>query len=309
MLVSIIIPTYNRETTIGAAVESVLAQTHRNLEVIVVDDGSVDSTVDVLSAYENRISIIRQPNAGPSAARNRGVDASNGEIIAFLDSDDQWTPTKIERQVALMERGGPGMCCCVCNATVMGIHGEFVGNTFDFAGLRFDFDEGEWTNPQEVLATRFLLFNQVVAVRREAFDRVGGFNEKLRLLEDYELSIRLSSAGTWGVIREPLVMKYNDTNGIGVECMTDREGHARIRAEVISGILGSQNEMSDSARANLERTLRDLGIESRAMAMMRGGGTPARLTGLMLELLLRARKAARRRSPSWPRFRGNSLCF
>ncbi|MDP3850158.1 MAG: glycosyltransferase [Luteolibacter sp.] len=308
MLVSIVIPTYNREATIVAAVESALAQTHRNLEVIVVDDGSVDSTLEVLAAYENRISIIRQANAGPSAARNRGVNASRGEVIAFLDSDDQWKPTKIERQVALMKRGGSGMCCCVCNARVMGADGALVGDTFDFAGLRFDFAEGEWTNPQEVLATRFLLFNQVVAVRREAFDRVGGFNEKLRLLEDYELSLRLSSAGTWGVIREPLVMKYNDTNGIGVECMTDRESHARVRAEVISGILGSQYDLGSGARSNLERTLRDLRTESRAVAMMRAGGPPARLAGMMLEFLLRARRAARRRSPSWPAFRGKAIC-
>ena len=216
MKISVIIPAYNRQDTIVAAVESALGQTHPDKEVIVVDDGSTDGTVKALENYGDRIRVVCQANAGPSAARNRGVMESNGEIVAFLDSDDEWMPEKIARQVSVMERGGPSMCCCVCNAVVRGVDGNTTGETFTFAGIRPAFDEGVWTNPQEVLATRFLLFNQVVAVRREAFDRVGGFNENLRLLEDYELSLRLSSAGDWGVIREPLVVKYNDTRGIGV---------------------------------------------------------------------------------------------
>ncbi len=307
MLVSVIIPTFNRETTVVGAVESALQQTHREIEVIVVDDGSTDGTTKVLEPLADRITVIRQENAGPSAARNRGVAASKGGIVAFLDSDDHWTADKIERQVKLMERAGPGMCCCVSNATVMGLDGETVGNTFDFAGLDFHFEEGEWTNPQDVLATRFLLFNQVVAVRREAFDRVGGFNEKLRLLEDYELSLRLSSAGTWGVIRQPHVIKYNDTNGIGVECMMNRERHAQVQAEVISGLLAPGNGFGPRAEASLKRALADLETETRALAMLKHGGIAPKAAGRLLEFSLRVRRAVRRRSPSWPKFEGRPL--
>lgn len=307
MLVSVIIPTFNRETTVVGAVESALRQTHPGIEVIVVDDGSTDGTTKVLEPLADRITVIRQANAGPSAARNRGVAASKGGIVAFLDSDDHWTADKIERQVELMERAGPGMCCCVSNATVMGLDGETVGNTFDFAGLDFHFDEGEWTNPQDVLATRFLLFNQVVAVRREAFDRVGGFNEKLRLLEDYELSLRLSSAGTWGVIRQPLVIKYNDTNGIGVECMMNRERHAQVQADVISGLLAPGKGFGPRAEASLKRALADLETESRALAMLKHGGIAPKAVGRLLEFSLRVRRAVRRRSPSWPKFEGRPL--
>jgi glycosyltransferase involved in cell wall biosynthesis len=307
MLVSVIIPTFNREATVVGAVESALQQTHHEIEVIVVDDGSTDGTTKVLEPLADRITVIRQANAGPSAARNRGVAASKGGIVAFLDSDDHWTADKIERQVKLMERAGSSMCCCVSNATVMGLDGETVGNTFDFAGLDFQFDEGEWTNPQDVLATRFLLFNQVVAVRREAFDRVGGFNEKLRLLEDYELSLRLSSAGTWGVIRQPLVIKYNDTNGIGVECMMNREKHAQVQAEVISGLLAPGNGIGPRAKASLGRALSDLETETRALAMLKKGGIAPTAAGKLLEFVLRTRRAVRRRTPSWPKFEGRPV--
>ncbi len=307
MLVSVIIPTFNREDTVSGAVASALNQTYRDLEVIVVDDGSTDGTMAALASVAGHITLIRQENAGPSAARNRGVAAAKGAIIAFLDSDDHWTKNKIERQVELMRRGGTEMCCCVCNATVMGVSGETVGNTFDFAGLGLDFDEGVWTNPQDVLASRFLLFNQVVAIRREAFDRVGGFNEDLRLLEDYELSLRLSSFGTWGVIREPLVIKYNDTNGIGVECMMNREKHAQVQADVIAGLLGSELGLGAQARVNLERALGDLKTESRAITHAKRGGLASIAVGRVLEVWLRARRALRRRSPSWPKFQGRAL--
>jgi glycosyltransferase involved in cell wall biosynthesis len=307
MLVSVIIPTYNRADTVAASVESALNQSYPDIEVIVVDDGSTDGTAEALAGHRGRITVIHQENAGPSAARNRGAAAAKGEIIAFLDSDDHWLPEKIERQVDLMRRAGPDVCSCVCNAIVMGEGGIEVGRTFDFAGLDFSFSEGVWTNPQSVLSTRFLLFNQVVAIRREAFETLGGFNPELRLLEDYELALRLSSFGAWAVIRDPLVIKYNDTNGIGVECMTNREHHARIRAEVIGGIVAAGHGLDPRALENLECQLADLGDESRALALRSGGGIAALTNARLLEFSLKARRALRRRGPGWPRAEGNAL--
>ena len=307
MLVSVVIPTYNRESKVAAAVESAMAQIHRDIEVIVVDDGSTDGTTEVLAGFGDRIRVLRQENAGPSAARNRGAAAARGEMIAFLDSDDQWMPEKLARQVGLMERGGRSMSCCVCNATVKGTKGEVLGETFGFAGLRPPFDEGEWSNPQEVLATRFLLFNQVVAIRRDVFDMVGGFNESLRLLEDYELSFRLAGTGTWGVIREPLVVKFNDTEGIGVECMNDRLKHARIGATVIDGLLAAGHPRSTSARRNLERALWELRVECRAYELMERRAQPSAAMGMALRQGVKARKLLRRRLPGWPDFLGSPL--
>jgi glycosyltransferase involved in cell wall biosynthesis len=307
ILVSVIIPVYNRDSTIVAAVESALAQTYQNLEIVVVDDGSTDATVDVLKPYSDRIRLICQKNAGPSAARNRGVKESTGGIVAFLDSDDHWHPEKIARQTDLMERAGPGMCCCVCNATVKGAMGQVIGYTFDFAGIRPAFDEGVWSNPQELLATRFLLFNQVVAVRREAFEKAGGYAEHMRLLEDYELSLRLTSAGRWGVIRDPLVIKHNDTNGIGVECMTDREKHAEVQASVFEAILKTGIVSESKSQKNMRKQLADAKLDLRIQHMMKKGMVLSAATGAVLASILRIRKALRRRMPAWPEFEGKAL--
>jgi len=306
MLVSIIIPTFNRAKTIGPVVESALAQTYSEIAVIVVDDGSSDSTADALRPYMDRIQFIYQENAGPSAARNRGVAAAKGEILAFLDSDDFWYPEKIEKQIAVFRAGGPDLCCVICSAAVKSAAGVELGNTFEMSGLKLPVGTGIWSNPQEVLATRFILFNQVVAVRRRCFDQVGGFNAGLRLLEDYELAMKLSTVGPWGVIREPLVVKYNDDDGIGVDCMTDDDRHLKTCIEVMSGIRTAGHGLSSSAKQLLGVELSDMRAEMRIRALIRRGGVMVSV-GKLLTVGIRVRKAVRRRLPSWPQPRVRAI--
>jgi glycosyltransferase involved in cell wall biosynthesis len=301
MLVSAIIPTYNRADTIGAAVASVLAQTHPEMEVIVVDDGSSDATHDVLAEFGGAIRVIKQANAGPSAARNHGVAESRGEVVSFLDSDDVWKPVKIAEQVSLMETGGEAMCCCVCNSEIIGLNGEPAGDSFAMAGLRVRIKRGEWLNPGEVLATRFLLFNQVVAIRRTAFDAVGGFNRDLRILEDYELAMKLSAAGRWGIISEPLVSKRNDTDGIGVACMKDPLKHVATCVEVLAGIIATGHGLSASARRQLQLSLNELRLGLRAEKALHGQSPGGAVAARAIKTLLKLKKLARRASPSWPR--------
>ena len=102
-LVSIVIPTFNRSDTISRAIKSVLNQTYQEIEVIVVDDGSTDRTAEKLQEFAGRINVIYQRNKGPSSARNVGVNASSGEIVSFLDSDDVWLPGKLAGQIELMQ--------------------------------------------------------------------------------------------------------------------------------------------------------------------------------------------------------------
>jgi glycosyltransferase involved in cell wall biosynthesis len=116
--VTVIIPTFNRASTILDAVQSVVNQTYAPTEIIVVDDGSTDDTIEKLGVFSSCITLLRQQNAGPSVARNQGVQAASGEILTFLDSDDTWLPEKLERQVALMNGYGEGIVCCVCNALI-----------------------------------------------------------------------------------------------------------------------------------------------------------------------------------------------
>src|SRR5688572_29700745 len=110
-LVSVIIPTFNRASCVGAAIASVLAQTYTPLELIVVDDGSSDHTSTVVSAFAPRLVYMQQTHGGVSAARNRGVAASHGELVAFLDSDDLWLPGKVAAQVALLQAHSEIQAC------------------------------------------------------------------------------------------------------------------------------------------------------------------------------------------------------
>lgn len=104
MTIGVVIPAYNSANYIRRAIDSVLAQTHQTDEIIVVDDGSTDDTATVVGGYGSRVKLIRQANAGASVARNTGIKAATSEWIAFLDSDDEWLPEKLELQVELLER-------------------------------------------------------------------------------------------------------------------------------------------------------------------------------------------------------------
>ncbi|MGA7301658.1 MAG: glycosyltransferase family A protein, partial [Candidatus Sulfotelmatobacter sp.] len=111
--VSVVIPTYNRAGTVPRAIESVLAQTFTDLEVIVVDDGSSDDTGKVLGEmFGERIRYFAQVNQGASIARNRGIEEARGEWIAFLDSDDLWEKEKLEWQLKALEQFAPQCCGC-----------------------------------------------------------------------------------------------------------------------------------------------------------------------------------------------------
>ena len=164
--VSVVIPTYNRADFICDAIDSVLNQTHSNIEIIVVDDGSTDNTSAVLEKYQDRIKIIRQENQGCSAARNSGIRFCSGNYVAFLDSDDKWLPQKTEEQLALLNQTGANVPCCWCNILVE--KNGTVQDRFSMDNLRPRHPYGIWLNPLQILVTRFLLFNQAVMIRRES---------------------------------------------------------------------------------------------------------------------------------------------
>jgi glycosyltransferase involved in cell wall biosynthesis len=209
-LVSVIIPTYNRATVISETIDNVFSQTYKNIELIVVDDGSTDDTPAILRRYADRVRTITQKNAGPAAARNRGIEVSGGDIIAFQDSDDLWEPSKLERQVALLEKSGNSVPCCLCSASFGIVDGKPY-TSFDISDIDSPYGEGLWLNVAEILATRFVLFNQTVAIRRWAIEKVGGFDASLKYLEDYDLPLRLAVEGPWAFIRDPLVIYREGT--------------------------------------------------------------------------------------------------
>lgn len=298
-LVSVIIPTYNRAETVGRTIQSVIAQTYRPMEVIVVDDGSTDQTLEALNRFGSEIKVILQTNRGPSAARNNGVAHSKGEIIAFLDSDDTWRNDKLENQIRIMEAGGESVPCCVSNAEI--VLGNVVESTsFKNAQVDCGLEEGYWLNPSLLIATRFLLFNQVVAIRRAAFLKVGGFNEKMRLLEDHDLAFKLSLIGPWAFIADPMVEKSNDSEGLGVRAMKEPLVHALAWEGVLQSFLEAPQARSGELGRIIRRNLGNIALELRAKRLMLNGRVASNKLGRFLLFYLRIKSGIRRRLPSWP---------
>jgi glycosyltransferase involved in cell wall biosynthesis len=208
-LVSVVIPAFNRAHTLRRAVDSVLNQTYTNIEVLIIDDGSTDNTHEVLRLYGDKIRWWSQKNAGPSRARNSGINEAKGEYVAFLDSDDAWAPKKLEKQMGLLSRCSADVVCCLCDTLFTGQ--KYSGKTaFEIAKIFPSHAEALWINATEVLLTRFVLFNQAVIIRRDVLNSHCVFDEGLLLMEDYDLALRLSRIGPWAIIREALVFWYLD---------------------------------------------------------------------------------------------------
>jgi glycosyltransferase involved in cell wall biosynthesis len=299
-LVSAIIPTYNRAALVTQAIDSVLQQTYPNVEVIVVDDGSTDETQLALQRYGPKIRIVSQNNAGPAVARNRGITASRGDLIAFLDSDDLWLPRKLERQVALLQAVDTSVPCCLCNITMRWSERERA--SFDIAWLKPAFDEGIWLNVDEVLATRFVLFNQGVVIRREVLERIGGFDEGLRLLEDHELSLRLSLEGPWVFIREPLVI-WRETMGSLYQKAEKKEiCWEEPMVQILEKQLGRMKDghQHTKLRKHLRRELKRARRHLAATRMNQMRFWSASAVGRALRKIEQYRSAIFRRSPWFP---------
>lgn len=263
-LVSVIIPVFNRAAIIAQAIESVLSQTYPRIQLIVVDDGSTDTTASVLQSFDSQIEWCTQQNAGPGAARNRGMQMAKGEIIAFQDSDDAWSPSKIERQVSVLDRVSDSIPCCLCNATLRMMDGSEV-TSFDHAAIHPRYEEGIWTNAAEVLITRFLLFNQAVAIRSSALKKIGGFDEELRYLEDLDLALRLSLMGPFAFIRQPLVTyRHGSPGSLAAEALERKvtlkeyELKVRRRTYLAVGSGRDQSRLRTLARRSLGKARRGL---------------------------------------------------
>lgn len=241
--VSVIIPTYNRAEFILRAVNSVLAQTYCDFETIVVDDGSQDDTTEVLSPVRDRIKYIRQENSGVGAARNLGIREADSEWIAFLDSDDEWLPEKLEKQMEVLALAGPNVHCSVCSTDL----GPGPGNhrsSFLHSGFDPPIDRGICYNTTDIVLTHFFLFNQVLVARRETLFKVGLYNEAFPILEDMDLALRLSGVGPWAFLTECLVSYQrnspNNLSGLATKRKFFYESLIRVYDNFLSSGLGEE---------------------------------------------------------------------
>ncbi|MDA1016301.1 MAG: glycosyltransferase family A protein [Planctomycetota bacterium] len=227
--VSVVIPTYNRAEQTTRALESVWNQTFSDYEIVVVDDGSTDNTAEVLQQFEPRIRLIRQPNGGVSKARNHGVSASNGELIAFLDSDDEWLPNKLQQQVEFLDaHRSIGFVACLNTYDVE--HGFTYENSFSRDGL-----PSVVTQFLDFLLAPFPRNMSRYVMRREALVKCGGFDESIRGAEDWELCLRLLQSGfAFDFLDEALVVYQPGEDSLSADPEIMIQGEQLIKSRYLS---------------------------------------------------------------------------
>jgi glycosyltransferase involved in cell wall biosynthesis len=198
--VSVIIPTYNRAHLVSRAIHSVLNQTYQRFEIIVVDDGSTDKSEEAIRSFkDSRIRHISHiENKGGAAARNTGIKAAKGHYIAFLDSDDEWFPSKIEKQLEVLRKADRKFGAV---GTGRIIHYGNTGRT------EAKIPTGRFGNIYEKLlkGKSFPGGTPTIMIKRECFERIGLFDESLESSQEYDLYIRMAKEYHFDVLREPLV--------------------------------------------------------------------------------------------------------
>ena len=200
--VSVIIPAYNAAATIAGTVESVIAQTIQDFEIICVDDGSSDATLAIVKEFGDRVRLIEQANSGPAAARNNGARHSSGEYLAFLDADDVWMPQFLERGISALD-ADHSLSLAYCNCALADSEGvpldtSLVGNGFDHA-----------PSLNELLTRLWPIMPSATLVRRTAYDACGGYRDALKgasfRFEDTDFCIKMREQGPFAYIDEPLI--------------------------------------------------------------------------------------------------------
>ncbi len=198
MKISVIIPTFNRKHTLQRAIDSVLAQTFKPYEIIIVDDGSKDGTKEWLLQNYPSVQYIHQPNNGVSSARNKGIQISQGSWIALLDSDDEWMPEKLEYQSRFLEMNRDSSFCHTNEIWIrngvrvnqMKKHKKYGGDIFkhclDICRI----------SPSSSI------------IKKDVFEEVGAFDESLTVCEDYDLWLRVTAKFNILFLDEPLIKKY-----------------------------------------------------------------------------------------------------
>jgi len=199
--VSVLMPVFNAARSISATLNSLSAQHFTNWELVAFDDGSSDHSVDLISSWarthEQSVQILRGPNSGPSAARNRAAEAASGEFLAFLDADDLWHPDKLLFQVRALDEH-PEWSGVGCDYQIrLAESGQLVSTVhFNWSTVSVQ----AWS----FLEARGPALCSTLLVRSSAFQRVGGFNARLKNLEDVDLALKLASSDSIGNVHVPL---------------------------------------------------------------------------------------------------------
>jgi hypothetical protein len=236
---SVIVPTFQRREFVTRAALSVLAQTFEDFELIVVDDGSTDGTADVVSGLDPRVRYEWQENRGVSAARNTGVRLARGEIVAFLDSDNRWLPQHLSLVIGMLVRHPEAVLATTCPQ-----ERRLAGAApLEEADVRDRLSEFLFEVP--------VGYTSCIAVRREAVVTVGGFDERLPVLEDSDLWLRLSMLGPVCLLRHLTIERHVSAGGLkqrGIESGAYLDAFALSAAKAVAALEQVEREDGDELR-------------------------------------------------------------
>lgn len=253
--ISVIIPVYNRREVLPRAIRSVLDQKPAPLELIVVDDGSTDGVSDWLGQEFPSVTVLRQGNQGPAAARNRGLEKARGKWIAFLDSDDEWRPGKLKAQLDFF-KAHP-------DYRIMQTEEIWIRNGKRVNPMKKHQKHGGWI--YEKCLPLCLISPSAVMIEKSLFAETGNFDESYPACEDYELWLRIASRYPVGLLSKPFILKYG-----GHADQRSREFPAmdrfRIRALIktlASGILSETQTQSTLAELAAKSAVYFGGAEKR----------------------------------------------
>jgi|CXWL01.1.fsa_nt_gi glycosyltransferase involved in cell wall biosynthesis len=257
-LISVIIPTYNREKFVGKAIDSVLRQGFAGFEVIIIDDGSTDGTRKILEAYGTKISCMFQENSGVSSARNAGIRVAQGMWVAFLDSDDEWTKDYLACQLAQI-KAYPEAVAHIANAVTVLPSGE-RSSLFVETGLADRFKEKSclaFERPLSVIVQYAPWFLQSSIIRRDVLLQAGLFDVGLSIAEDLDVIARVALRGPVAICRNELVEIYRREESIvNLGAQSLKRGIYRWNAfgKVYSNLLSSSG-LTRIEKATVERAL------------------------------------------------------
>jgi len=250
--ISVIIPTYNRQATLERAIVSVLEQTYLNRELIVIDDGSTDDTQRIIDKYQNKIRYFSKLHGGVSAARNLGLEKSEGAWVAFLDSDDYWLPTKLERQMQFLQEHP--------EILVLQTEEKWIRRGVVVNPMLKHRKYGGWIFPY--CLPLCIVSPSATIIHQRVINAVGVFDESLPVCEDYDLWLRVALKYQIGLLNEKLIVK---TGGHSDQLSRKYWGMDRYRVRALEKILAE--EMSDAYRQLvLNEIVRKLSILSQGRA-------------------------------------------
>lgn len=303
--ISVVIPVYNGAYLIGTAIDSVLAQTRRPEEIIVVNDGSTDETLHALLPYRHAITVITTTNRGVASARNAGIRAARGEWIAFLDADDVWDPDKLECQFSMLAMY-PQVGFCFCDYRYYDPDRRITSNHFARFAARapINYDAPTVVDPYAALLKENLVgTTSGVVLRRSVLDQTGLFDTAYRQAEDYDLWLRCALVTDMMALSAPLLLKVKHDSNLTNDFLDTLLWHERVLYDLRSENgaqlrQGVRSKLSRKALAGIRYQIANLFFEQgqRGKALryyLRGANTDPSLSNSAIFLRHILRKLVR----------------